>query len=95
MPQRRGANGNVQPGQTTLSQFRQGQIRLGFDPALQLAIMGSQTGTAIASNLFGQALAGSAMLLPKAFNTFAADTKSFTDLAGAFATFPCRDNPLS
>ena len=65
MPQGRDANRNAQLVQTALLQFPQGQIRLGFDPALQPAIMGCQAGTAVAANLFGQALAGPAVLHSK------------------------------
>jgi hypothetical protein len=94
VPQRRDANRNPKLRQTSLLQFPQGQIRLGFDPALQPAIMGRQAGTTIAANLLGQTLAGPAMRFPKSFNTLAADTKAFADSAGAFATLSGRNNPL-
>ena len=95
MPQRRDANRNPKLAQTALLQFPQRQIRLGFDPALQPPIMGGQTRTAITPNRLGQALAGSAILLPKSFDTLAADTKPLAHLTGPFAAFPCGNNPLS
>jgi hypothetical protein len=94
MPQCREANRNVQLSQTALLEFGQRQIRSGLDPALQPAIVGGQAGTAITANLPWQALAGPAMVVPKSFDTFAADTKPFANLAGAFATFPGRNDSL-
>ena len=94
MPQRRDANSNAQLGQTSLLQFPQGQIGLGFDPALQPAIMGCQARTAVAANLPGQTLAAPAMRIPKPFHTLAADPKALADFAGAFAMFPSPNDPL-
>jgi hypothetical protein len=94
MPQRRDAYRNPKLGPTALLQFGQGQVRLAFDPASEPPIMGGQARTPIAANLFRQTLARPAMRVPESFHTFAADTKAFADLAGAFATFPCRNSPL-
>lgn len=95
MPQRRDANGNSQLICTPLAQFRQGQVRLGLDPALQAAVVRGQTGTAITANFLGQALPRPAMLVPKAFHTFAADAEVLAHFAGTFATFPGGNNALS
>lgn len=53
-----------------------------------------QTGTPITADLFGEALSGTTMLAPESFDTFAADTKAFADIAGAFTAFPRSNNPL-
>jgi hypothetical protein len=95
MPECRDANGNLQLGCTALLQFSQGQIRLGLDPASQPAIVRGQTGTAITADFFGQALASPAMLVPKAFHTFATDAKVLADFASAFTTFSGCNDTLS
>jgi hypothetical protein len=93
MPQGRDPNRNLELGSTPLLQFDQGQIGLGCDPTLKAAIMLGQSGTPIAADLFGEAVPRATMLVPKSLNTFAADTKAFADLAGAFAAFPRSNNP--
>ena len=95
MPEGRNANGDLQLILTALLQFNQGQIGLGFNPALQPAVVRGQTGAAITANLFGQALAGPAMLVPEAFHTFAADTKVLAHVAGACTAFPGGNDALS
>ncbi len=77
---------------TPLLPFDQSQIRLAFNPTLEEAIMLGQAGTPIATNLFWEALTRATMLVPKPLNTFAADTKAFANLAGAFSTFPRGNN---
>ena len=95
MPEGCDANGNFQMILTALLQFSQGQIRLSLNPALQPAVVRSQTGTAITANFFGQALASPAMLVPKTFHTFATDTEVLADFASAFTTFPGGNDALS
>ena len=95
MPEGREANGNGQLLPAALLQFDQRQIRLRLDPALQPVRMGSQTGTPVTANLFGQALPGPAMLIPKAFHAFATHLEAPAHFAGAFATFPGRNDSLS
>ena len=95
MPKGRDPNGYPELVGTALLQFNQGQIRLGFNPALDRSIMLGQTGTPVAANLFGQTLPRSAMFIPKSLDTLAADAKAFRDFPGAFAAFPCSNNPLS
>jgi hypothetical protein len=94
MPQGRDPNRNVQLIGTPLLQLGQRQVRLGFNPAMEGAIMPSQTGTPIAAYLFGQTLSGAAVLLPKPLDTLAADPKPLANLAGAFATFTRGNNSL-
>ncbi len=95
MPECRDANGNLQLIFTTLLQFSQGQIRLGLDPASQPAIVRGQTGRAKTADFFGQALASPAMLVPKAFHTFATDAEVLAYFASALTTFSGRNDALS
>jgi len=94
MPQGRDPDRYPELDPTPLLQFDEGQIGLGFDPALEDAVMLGQARTPIAANLFGATLSRTTMLAPKPLNTLAADTKVSADLAGAFTTFPSGDNSL-
>jgi|HubBroStandDraft_1064217.scaffolds.fasta_scaffold391687_2 hypothetical protein len=94
MPQGGDPNRHLEPGATSLLQFDQSQIGLGFNPTLEQTIMVGQAGPPIAADLFGEALPRATMFSPKSLDTLAADTKAFADLAGAFTAFPCSNNPL-
>jgi hypothetical protein len=93
-PQGGDPNRNVQPIQTARRQLCQGQIRLGLDPALPPPIMGGQPRLAITANLFGQAVAGAAMLVPKTFDPFAADTVALAHFTGAGTALPGCNDPF-
>ncbi len=54
-----------------------------------------QTGATITTDLLGSACAGQPVLLPKPFDAFAADAKPLANLAGALATLPRGDDPLT
>ena len=75
MPQRGDSNRDLKPGVTSLLQFGQRQIGLGFNPTLKGAIMLGQAGTPIAANLFWKALPRATMFAPKPLDTLTADTK--------------------
>jgi hypothetical protein len=49
----------------------------------------------VTANLFGPALAGQTVLVPKTLHTFATDAKTPAHFAGAFPAFPRGDDPLS
>ena len=94
MPKGRQTNVHLEPILAALLQLDQRQIRLALDPAAQRAIMGGQAGPPISADLLGQALACQTMLFPESLNTFAADSKAFTNLASPLATFAGRNNSL-
>jgi hypothetical protein len=94
MPQGSNPNPNAQLFGTALLQLGQRQVRLGFNPAMESAIMPGQAGTPIATDLFREALSDAAILFPKSLHTLAADAKPFADLAGAFAVLTRSNNPL-
>ena len=54
-----------------------------------------QAGAPVTADLFGPALAGQTVLLPKTLHTFAADAKTPANFAGACPALPRGDNPLS
>ncbi len=95
VPQSGDADGHVQPLETPSLEFAQGQIRLPRDPTAQGAVMLFQTGATITTDLLGSACAGQPVLLPKPFDAFAADAKPLANLAGALATLPRGDDPLT
>jgi hypothetical protein len=95
MPQSGDANGNFQAFQAPSLEFAQGQIRLHCNPPAQGSVMLFQTGAPVTANLFGPALAGLPVLLPKALHAFTTDAKTSAYLAGAFSAFPRSDDPLS
>lgn len=75
-----------------LLELGQRQIGLSDKPVTQSPIMFFQTGAAVSANLFGLALTGQAMLLPKPFHTFSTHPKASADFASAFTSFPsCND----
>jgi hypothetical protein len=94
MPQRRGPNRDLKLGATSLLQFDQSQIGLGFNPTLEEAIMLGQAGTPATADLFWEALPRATMLVPKPLDALAADPKAFANLAGAFTALPGGNNPL-
>jgi hypothetical protein len=53
-----------------------------------------QAGAPVTADLFGPALAGQMVLLPKALHAFATDTKTPANFAGACPAFPRGDDPL-
>jgi len=65
VPQSGDANGNFQVLQTPFLEFAQGQIRLCCNPSAQGSVMLFQAGTPVSANLFGPALAGQTVLVPK------------------------------
>jgi hypothetical protein len=95
MPQSGDANRNFQILQTPFLEFAQGQIRLRRNPSAQGSVMLFQARTPVTANLFGLALAGQTVLLPKTLHAFAADAKTPANIAGAFSVFPRGDDPLS
>jgi hypothetical protein len=95
VPQSGDANGNVQVFPTPFLEFAQGQIRLRANPPPQGSVMLFQAGTPVTADLFGLALAGQTVLLPKTLHTFATDAKTLAHFAGAFPALPRGDNPLS
>ena len=95
MPQSRDANGNVQLLQTPFLKRVQGQIGLRPNPSAQGSVMLFQTGAPVTANLFGPALAGQTVLLPKTLHTFAADAKTSANVASACPALPRGDDPLS
>src|ERR1035437_7341996 len=54
-----------------------------------------QAGAPVTADLFGPALAGQTVLLPKTLHAFAADAKTPANFAGAFPALPRSDDPLS
>jgi len=94
MPQSGEADGYLELIPTTLPQFGQGQIRLGFNPPLQGAIMFRQTGTPVAADFFGQALTGLLVLPPKSLDAFTADPETLADFASSFTAFPRSNDTL-
>jgi hypothetical protein len=95
VPQSGDANGNFQVFQTPFLEFAQGQIRLRPNPPAQGSVMLFQAGTPVTADLFGPALAGLTVLLPKALHAFTADAKPPANVAGPFPAFPRSDDPLS
>ena len=95
MPQGGYANGYFQMLQTPFLEFAQSQIRLGCNPPAQGSVMLFQAGTPVTANLFGPALAGQTVLVPKTLHAFAADAKTPANVAGAFPALPRGDDPLS
>jgi hypothetical protein len=94
MPEGRDSNRYLELGATSLLQFDQSQIGLGDNPSLKQTIMLGKAGTPITTDLFGETLPCATMLSPESFDTLAADTIAFADLAGAFTAFPRSNNPL-
>jgi hypothetical protein len=94
MPQSGEANGYLELIPTALPQFGQGQIRLGFNPPLQDAIVIRQPGTPVAADFFGQALTGLVVLPPKPLDAFTADPETLADFAGAFTPFTRSNDAL-
>jgi hypothetical protein len=92
MPQGGEANRDAQPILTSLLQFNQRQVRLGFNPASQHLIVIRQPGAPITAHLLGEALSCVTVLLPKPLDTSTADTKSLANLTGAFAPFARSNN---
>jgi hypothetical protein len=95
VPQSGDANGNFQVLQTPFLEFAQGQIRLCCNPSAQGSVMLFQAGTPVSANLFGPALAGQTVLVPKTLHAFAADAKTPANVAGAFPALPRGDDSLS
>jgi hypothetical protein len=83
VPQSGHPNGHLQALATPCSQLRQGQIRLGLDPAVQGAVMLGQTGAPVTADLFGLAEASQTMFLPETFDAFTADAKTPANFARA------------
>jgi hypothetical protein len=54
-----------------------------------------ETGTTVATDLFGSALAGALVLVPKAFYTAATHPKTLTHLACAFTLFSRTNDALA
>ena len=94
MPQGSDPNRNLELVLTSLLEFNQRLVRLGFDPAMEGAIVRGQAGTPIAANLLGQALPRAAMLFPKSLNASTTDTKPLANLPSAFAARSRCDNSL-
>jgi hypothetical protein len=95
VPQSSDANGNFQVLQTPSLEFAQGQIRLRCNPPAQGSIMLFQPGAPVTADLFGPALAGQTVLLPKTLHAFTTDAKTPANFARAFSALPRSDDPLS
>ena len=83
VPQSGDADGNFQVLPTPFLEFVQGQIRLRPNPTAQGSVMLFQAGAPVTADLFGPALAGQTVLLPKTLHAFAADAKAPANFAGA------------
>ena len=81
--------------QTPFLKFTQSQIRLCCNPSAQGSVMLFQAGTPVTANLFGPALAGQTVLVPKTLHAFTADAKTPANVAGPFPALPRGDDPLS
>ena len=95
MPQSGDANGNFQVLQTPFLEFTEGQISLRCNPPAQGPVMLFQAGAPVTADLFGPALAGQTVLLPKTLHAFAADAKTPANFAGAFSALPRGDDSMS
>ena len=65
MPQRGDADGNFQLLKTPLLEFAQSQISLRRNPSAKGTVMPFQARAPVTADLFGAALAGQTVLLPK------------------------------
>jgi hypothetical protein len=81
--------------QTPFLKFAQGQISLRCNPPTQGSVMLFEARAPVTADLFGPALAGQTVLLPKTLHAFAADAKTPANFAGAFPALPRGDDPLS
>jgi len=95
VPQSGDANGNFQLLQTPPLEFAQGQIRLRGNPPVQSSVVLFQAGAPVTADLFGPALAGQMVLLPKTLHAFTADPKTPANFPGACPALPRSDDPLS
>jgi hypothetical protein len=95
VPQGGEAHGNVQVFPTPFLEFAQGQICLRANPPAQSSVMLFQAGAPVTADLFGPALSGQTVLLPKTLHAFAADAKTPANVTGAFPARPRSDDSLS
>jgi len=79
----------------TLLQLTQRQIRLHPKPTAQSPVVLLQTRTPIAPNLFGLALPGQTVLVPKPLDTLSADPETPANLAGACSALSRGDDALT
>jgi hypothetical protein len=95
VPQSGDANGNFQALKTSFLKFAKGQISLRGNPSAQGRVMLFQAGTPVTADLFGPALAGQTVLLPKSFHAFTADAKTPANFTGALTMLPRRNDTMS
>jgi hypothetical protein len=95
VPQGRQTDDDVDLLPATLLQLTQRQVRLLPNPTAQGPVVLLQARTAIAPDLFGLALPGQTVLLPKAFDALSTDPETPANLAGACSALSRGDDPLT